>query len=149
MVKDFRDFIMRGSVVDLAVGVIIGAAFGAIVGSLVEDVIMPPIGLLLGQVDFSNLFFVLREGAKAAGPYGSLADAKVAGAVTLNYGLFVTKVVSFLIIAWVVFLMIRSLAKLKRAEAPAPAPATKSCPFCLSAVPVKATKCAHCTSELR
>ena len=150
MGKDFRDFIMRGNVVDLAVGVIIGAAFGAIVGSMVNDLIMPPIGLLLGNVDFTNLFFVLKDGAKAAGPYNSLTDAQAAGAVTINYGLFITKLVTFLIIAWVVFMLVRSLARLKReAPAPAAAPTTKDCPFCLSAVPLKATRCGHCTSEIK
>lgn len=150
MGKDFRDFIMRGNVVDLAVGVIIGAAFGAIVGSLVNDVIMPPIGLLLGNVDFTNLFVVLKAGTKAPAPYASLADAQAAGAVTVNYGLFITKLVTFLIIAFVVFMLVRSLAKLKR-ETPAPAasPTTKDCPYCVSAVPLKATRCPACTSELR
>lgn len=147
MGKDFRDFIMRGNVVDLAIAVIIGAAFGAIVGSMVEDIIMPPIGLLLGSVDFTNLFIVLKEGA-TAGPYTSLAEAKDAGAVTLNYGIFATKLVTFLIIAWVVFMLVRGLARLKKAE-PAAAPTTRDCPHCLSAVPLKATRCAHCTSELK
>ena len=124
-------------------------AFGAIVSSLVDDIIMPPIGLLLGSVDFSNLFLVLKEGAKAAGPYASLADAKAAGAVTMNYGLFVTKVVTFLIIAWVVFMIVRAMVKLVPRPVPAAAAPTKDCPFCLSAVPLKATRCPHCTSELR
>jgi large conductance mechanosensitive channel len=146
MGKDFRNFIMRGNVVDLATAVIIGAAFGAIVVSLVDDIIMPPIGLLLGKVDFSNLFLVLRDGAKATGPYASLAEAKVAGAVTLNYGLFITKLVSFLIVAWVVFMIVRAMAKLTPKEVVAPT--TKDCRFCLSAVPLKATRCPHCTSEL-
>ena len=150
MGKDFRDFIMKGNVVDLAVGVIIGAAFGAIVGSMVNDLIMPPIGLLLGNVDFTNLFVVLKAGTKAPVPYASLADAQAAGAVTLNYGLFITKLVTFLIIAFVVFMLVRSLAKLKReSPAPAPAPTTKDCPFCLSPVPLKATRCPNCTSDLR
>jgi len=144
--KEFRDFITRGNVVDLATAVIIGAAFGAIVSSFVADIIMPPIGLLLGRVDFSNLFLVLKDGAKTARPYASLEEAKAAGAVTMNYGLFITKLVTFLIIAWVVFLLIRTLAKLRPREAVAPA--TKDCPFCISAVPLKATRCPHCTSEL-
>jgi large conductance mechanosensitive channel len=148
MGKDFRDFIMRGNVVDLAVGVIIGAAFGAIVGSMVNDLIMPPIGLVLGNVDFSNLFVVLKEGAKAPAPYASLADAQAAGAVTVNYGLFITKLVTFVIIAFVVFMLVRSLARLKR-EAPAAAPSTKECPYCFSSIPIKATRCPNCTSELR
>jgi large conductance mechanosensitive channel len=147
MGKDFRDFIMRGNVVDLAVGVIIGAAFGTIVGSLVNDIIMPPIGLMLGNVDFSNMFVVLKDGIKAPPPYASLADAQAAGAVTVNYGQFITKVVTFLIVAFVVFLMVRSLAKLKRAE-PAAAPNTKDCPHCFSAIPINATRCPHCTSQL-
>jgi large conductance mechanosensitive channel len=147
MGKDFRDFIMRGNVVDLAVGVIIGAAFGTIVGSLVNDVIMPPIGLMLGNVDFSNLFVVLKDGPKAPPPYASLADAQAAGAVTVNYGLFITKVVTFLIVAFVVFLLVRSVARLKRSE-PAAAPTTKDCPHCFSAIPLKATRCPNCTSQL-
>ena len=144
--KDFRDFIMRGNVVDLATAVIIGGAFGAIVSSLVADIIMPPIGLALGSVDFANLFLVLKEGAKAAGPYASLEDARAAGAVTVNYGLFIVKLVTFLILAAVVFMLIRTLAKLRP-----PAPAvltTKDCLYCFSAVPLKATRCPHCTSEL-
>ena len=150
MGKEFRDFIMRGNVVDLATAVIIGAAFGAIVSSLVADIIMPPIGLLLGSVDFSNLFLVLKDGATAAGPYASLEDAKAAGAVTVNYGLFIIKVVTFLIVALVVFMIIRAMAKLtpRPAVAPTAAPTTKECPFCLSTVPLKATRCPHCTSAL-
>lgn len=147
MGKDFKDFILRGNVVDLAVGIIIGAAFGAIVGSMVSDLIMPPIGLLLGNVDFANMFVLLKEGTKAPPPYASLADAQAAGAVTLNYGVFITKLVTFLIIAFVVFMLVRALARLKK-EAP-PSPTTKECPFCLSNIPLKATRCANCTSELR
>lgn len=146
MLKEFRDFAMRGNVVDMAVGIIIGAAFGAIVKSLVDDVLMPPIGMLLGQVDFSNLFAVLREGA-AAGPYASLAAAKAAGAVTVNYGLFINSIISFLIVAVAVFMLIRSLNRLKKADAP-PAPATKDCPHCCTAIPVAAMRCPHCTSSL-
>jgi large conductance mechanosensitive channel len=146
MLKEFRDFAMRGNVVDMAVGIIIGAAFGAIVKSLVDDVLMPPIGLLLGKVDFSNLFVVLREGA-TAGPYASLAAAKAAGAVTVNYGLFINSVISFVIVAFAVFALIRSLNRLKKAEAPAPV-ATKDCPYCCTAIPVAATRCPHCTSAL-
>jgi large conductance mechanosensitive channel len=145
MVKEFRDFIMRGNVIDLAVALVVGAAFGAIVASLVADIIMPPIGLLLGNVDFANLFLVLKDGAKAAGPYASLEDAKAAGAVTMNYGVFLIKVVTFLIVAFVVFMIIRAMARLRPREAPA---TTKDCPFCLSAVPLKATRCPHCTSAL-
>jgi large conductance mechanosensitive channel len=146
MFREFRDFAMRGSVVDMAVGIIIGAAFGAIVKSLVDDVLMPPIGLLRGQVDFSNLFVVLREGA-TAGPYVSVAAAKAAGAVTLNYGLFINAIISFVIVAFAVFVLIRNLNRLKKAEAPA-APATKDCPHCATAIPLAATRCPHCTSQL-
>jgi len=149
MLKDFKEFVMRGNVVDMAVGIVIGAAFGAIVTSFVADVIMPPIGLLLGNVDISGLFAVLKEG-KVPGPYETLAAAKAAGAVTLNYGVFFNTIMSFLIVAFSVFLVIRNVNRLKRKEeAPAPAPATKECPFCLSAIPVKAVRCAYCTSELK
>lgn len=144
MLKEFKAFVMRGNVADMAVGIIIGAAFGAIVKSLVDDVIMPPIGLLLGNVDFSNLFIVLKEGATAA-PYASVAAAKAAGAVTLNYGLLVNAVVSFTIVAFAVFILIRALNRLQQEEAPA---ATKDCPRCCSAIPVKATRCPHCTSDM-
>ena len=147
MMKDFRDFIMRGNVMDLAVGVIIGAAFGTIVTSLVNDIIMPPIGLALGNVDFSNLFILLREGSKAPAPYASLAESQAAGAVTLNYGAFLTHLVSFVILAFVVFLMVRSVNRLRRAEPP-PA-TTHDCPYCLSPIPLKATRCGHCTSEVK
>ena len=149
MLKEFKEFALRGNVLDMAVGIIIGAAFGTIVKSLVADVIMPPIGLLLGSVDFSNLFALLKAGSPG-GPYASLADAKDAGAVTINYGLFVNSVVSFVIVAFVLFLIIRSMNRIKRKEdeAPAPAPTTKECPYCLSSVAIKATRCAHCTSEL-
>lgn len=146
MMKEFRDFAMRGNVVDLAVGVIIGAAFGAIVKSLVDDVLMPPIGLLLGNVDFSNLFLVLKEGATAT-PYLSLAAAKEAGAVTLNYGLFINSIVSFLIVAFAIFMVIKNINRLKTPE-PAAAPTTKDCPYCATAIPLAATRCPHCTSQL-
>jgi len=149
MLKEFREFAMRGNVVDMAVGIIIGAAFGTIVSSLVNDVIMPPIGLLLGNVDFSNLFVVLKDGA-APGSYASLAAAKAAGAVSLNVGVFINAVINFVIVAFAVFLLIRSINKLRKAPAPAPAePATKTCPHCLSTIPIKATRCAFCTSELK
>jgi large conductance mechanosensitive channel len=149
MLKDFKEFVMRGNVVDMAIGIVIGAAFGAIVKSFVDDVLMPPIGLLLGNVDFTNLFITLREGAKAAGPYASLAAAKAAGAVTLNLGIFINTIISFLIIAFAVFLVIKSLNRMKREEeAPSAAPPTKECPYCLSAIPLKASRCPHCTSEL-
>ena len=148
MLKEFKEFTLRGNVVDMAVGIIIGAAFGTIVKSLVDDIIMPPIGLLLGGVDFSNLFILLKAGSPAA-PYASLADAQAAGAVTINYGLFINAVVSFLIVAFVIFLLIRNINRLRREEEAPPAePTTKECPYCLSTIPIKATRCAHCTSEL-
>jgi large conductance mechanosensitive channel len=149
MFKEFREFAVRGNVLDMAVGIVIGAAFGTIVNSFVNDVIMPPIGLLLGNMDFSSLFLVLKEG-KVAAPYATLADAKAAGAVTMNYGAFVNTIVSFLIIAFAVFLVVKNVNRLKREEqAPPAAPATKECPFCLSVVPLRAVKCGHCTSELK
>ena len=149
MFKEFREFAMRGNVVDMAVGIIIGASFGGIISSLVADVIMPPIGLALGNVDFSNLFLTLKEGAKAAGPYASLADAKTAGAVTVNIGVFVNTIISFLIVAFAMFMVIRGMNKMKReAPAPAAAPTTKDCPFCFTAIPIKAKRCPNCTSQL-
>jgi large conductance mechanosensitive channel len=150
MLKDFKAFIMRGSVVDLAVGVIIGAAFGSIVKSLVDDIIMPPVGLATGGIDFANKFIVLKEGAKAAAPYASLADAKAAGAVTMNYGVFVNQTVTFLIVAAAVFVMIKLLARLQApvlVAAPGP-PTTKPCPFCATQIPIPATRCPNCTSQL-
>jgi large conductance mechanosensitive channel len=149
MLKEFREFIMRGNVLDMAVGIIIGAAFGAIVRSFVDDIIMPPVGLALGRMDFSNMFIVLKEGAKEAGPYASLAAAKAAGATTLNYGAFVNLVINFLIVALAVFLMVRGVNRLRRSKpAPAAAPATKECPRCFTTIPVKAVRCPNCTSEL-
>lgn len=149
MFKEFKDFAMRGNVLDMAVGIIIGAAFGTIVKSLVDDILMPPIGLLLGNVDFSNLFVVIKAG-KVAGPYETLAAAKAAGSVTVNVGVFMNTVISFLIVAFSVFLIIKQMNALKRKESAAPAaPLTKECPYCLSIVPVKATRCPHCTSELK
>jgi large conductance mechanosensitive channel len=149
MFKEFREFAMKGNVVDMAVGIVIGAAFGAIVKSLVSDVIMPPVGILLGNVDFSNLFIIIKEGA-TAGPYLTVADAQKAGVVTLNYGLFLNSIISFVIIAFAVFLVVKSVNNLRRQEeVPPSAPATKECPYCMSAIPVKAVRCAHCTSELR
>ncbi|AVY93108.1 MULTISPECIES: large-conductance mechanosensitive channel protein MscL [Microvirgula] len=149
MLKEFKEFAMRGNVIDLAVGVVIGGAFGSIVKSLVDDVIMPPIGLLVGKVDFANLFITLKEGA-TPGPYASVAAAKAAGAVTLNAGLFINAVVSFTIVAFAVFMLVKALNKLKREQAgpAAEAPTTKECRYCLSAVPLKATRCPCCTSQL-
>lgn len=146
MLKEFKEFAMRGNVVDMAVGIIIGAAFGAIVKSLVSDIIMPPIGMILGNVDFSNLFVVLKDGS-AAGPYLSLTEAQKVGAVTINYGLFLNAVISFVIVAFAVFFLIRNINRLRKQE-PAAEPNTKDCPFCFSAIPLKATRCPHCTSEL-
>ncbi len=148
MFKEFREFAMRGNVVDMAVGIIIGGAFGTIVKSLVDDVMMPPVGLLIGNVDFSDLFVVLREGT-APGPYAALAEAKKAGAVTLNFGAFANNVVSFVIVAFAVFLLVRGINQLKREkEAPPAAPSTKDCPFCCSSIAIKARRCAYCTTEL-
>jgi len=149
MLKEFKEFAMRGNVIDMAVGIIIGAAFGTIIAALVAEVLMPPIGLLLGNVDFSNLFIVLKEG-KIAGPYATVAAAKGAGAVTLNYGLFVNTIVNFLIVAFAIFFLIRGMNSLrKKEEAPPAIPTTKECPHCLSTIPIKATRCGHCTSELK
>ena len=149
MLKEFKEFAMRGNVVDMAVGIIIGGAFGTIVSSLVKDVLMPPIGLMLGGVDFSNFFAVLKDGA-APGPYGNLAAAQAAGAVTINYGVWFNSIISFLIVAFAVFLLIKGINTMKRkAEAAPPAaPTTKECKFCCSAIPIKATKCPNCTSAL-
>ena len=146
MLKDFKAFIMRGNVVDLAIGVIIGIAFGAVVKSLVDDVIMPPIGIATGGIDFSNKFMVLKDGAAAAGPYALVAAAKAAGATTLNYGLFVNNIVSFLIIGFCAFLIVRLVSRLVH-EAP-PAPKTKPCPYCAMDIPLAATRCPNCTSQL-
>ena len=148
MLREFKEFAMRGSVVDMAVGIVIGAAFVAIVNSLVSDVIMPPIGLVLSKVDIVNLFLVLSEG-KVAGPYASLSEAKAAGAVTFNYGMFVNTIISFLIVAFAIFLVVRYVNRLRGVgQAPSPEPTTKDCPYCLSAIPIKASRCPHCTSEL-
>jgi len=149
VVKEFKEFIMRGNVMDMAVGIVIGVAFGAVIGSLVADVIMPPIGLLLGKVDFANMLAVLKEGA-TPGPYASLAAARAAGAVTLNYGTFINTLINFVILAFVIFLMVRGVNRLRRPKpAPAAAPTTKDCPHCYSAIPIKATRCPNCTSELK
>jgi large conductance mechanosensitive channel len=140
MLKEFRDFAMRGNVIDLAVGVIIGGAFGKIITSFVSDVLMPPFGLLLGRVDFSNLFLSLNGQS-----YKTIADAQAAGAPTLNYGLFLNATIDFLIVAFVIFLFIRTMNHLQK---PAAAPATKDCPYCFTAIPIKATRCPQCTSQL-
>ena len=149
MLKEFKEFIAQGNVMDMAVGIIIGAAFGGIVSSFVNDVIMPPIGLLLGRMDFANMFLVLKAGARDAGPYASLAAAKAAGATTLNYGLFINLIINFLIVALAVFLMVKGVNRLKRPKpAPAASPTTKDCPRCCTTIPVKATRCPNCTSDL-
>lgn len=149
MFKEFKEFAVKGNVMDMAVGIIIGAAFGSIVNSLVADVIMPPIGLLLGSVDFSNLFIVLKEGSLPL-PYATVADAKKAGAVTLNYGLFINTIISFLIVAFSVFILVKNINRLKREkEAPPPVPTTKECPYCFSNIPIKAVRCPNCTSDLK
>jgi large conductance mechanosensitive channel len=145
MLKEFREFIARGNVMDMAVGIIVGAAFGKIVASLVDDMVMPPIGLLIGGLDFSNLFVSL-----SGQTYPSLKAAKDVGAPTLNYGLFLNNLINFLIISFVIFLLVRGVNRLKRQEAaPAAAPATRDCPYCLSSIPLKATRCAHCTADVR
>ena len=146
MLKDFRAFIARGNVVDLAVAVVVGGAFGTIVKSVVDDLIMPPLGLLLGRVDFSNIFTVIRAGTKAAPPYATLADAKAAGAVTINWGLFASNVLAFLIVAFVVFVALRWVSKLY--AQPVAAPDTKPCPECAMPIPLAARRCPHCTSPL-
>jgi large conductance mechanosensitive channel len=149
MFKEFKEFAMKGNMVDMAVGIIIGAAFGSIITSLVADMIMPPIGLLLGNVDFANLFILLKEG-KVPGPYGSLAIAKAAGAVTLNYGFFINTIVSFLIVAFAIFILVKNVNRLKKQqEAPPAEPTTKECPYCLSVIPIKAVRCGHCTSNFK
>ncbi len=151
MWKEFKEFALKGNVVDMAVGIIIGAAFGTIVKSLVSDIIMPPIGLLLGNVDFSQFFLTLKEGAALPGPYSTLDAAQKAGAVTINYGVFINSVISFLIVAYAIFIVIKALNKLKRkqAEVPVEAPTTRNCPYCFESVSINATKCPHCTSALK
>jgi large conductance mechanosensitive channel len=142
MLKEFKEFAMRGNVVDLAVGLIIGAAFGKIVTSFVNDILMPPIGLLLGKVDFANLFLTL------SGPTAkTLEEAQSAGAVTINYGLFINTIIDFIIVAFAIFLLIRQINRMKSAPAPV-APDTKECPHCFTSIPIKATRCPNCTSEL-
>jgi large conductance mechanosensitive channel len=143
MLKEFKEFAIRGNVMDMAIGIIVGAAFGKIVTSLVNDVVMPPFGLLLGKVDFSNLFLNI-----SGKPYGSLAEAKAAGAATINYGTFINNVIDFAIVAFVIFLIVRQINRWKT-PAPTAAPTTKDCPYCFSAIPIKAVRCAHCTSDLR
>jgi large conductance mechanosensitive channel len=147
MLKEFKEFAVKGNAVDMAVGIIIGAAFGSIVTSLVKDIIMPPITLLTGGLDFSNKFVVLRD-APGGGVFTTAADAAKAGAVTWNYGVFVTLVVNFLIVAFSIFLLVRALNNIKRPAPGAAAPVSKECPFCTMTIPIKATRCPHCTSEM-
>ncbi|MBC7228211.1 MAG: large conductance mechanosensitive channel protein MscL [Thermoflexales bacterium] len=144
MLKEFKEFALRGNVLDMAIGIIIGAAFGSVVSSLVKDILMPPIGFLLGKVDFSNLFISL------SGHYTSLAEAQAAGAPTINYGVFLNTVLNFIVVAAAVFFFIvRPVNRIRQAKAPAPAaPTTKECPYCLSTIPLKATRCPYCTSHL-
>jgi len=148
MLDEFKAFAVKGNVVDLAVGVVIGGAFGTIVKSLVDDILMPPIGLLVGNVDFSNLFIVLKQGSKLAGPYVSLAAAKSAGAITLNIGLFINALVSFTIVAFAIFMLVKGINRLKREDAAAVpfVPTSKTCPHCMGEVHPQATRCPHCTS---
>ncbi len=142
MWKEFKEFVTRGNVVDLAVGIMIGAAFGKIITSFVNDIVMPPIGLLLGKVDFNNLFISLSDKT-----YATLAQAKAAGAPTINYGLFFNTILDFLLLAFVIFLLVRQINRMRRRQEKGPT--TKECPFCLSTIPLKATRCGHCTSELK
>ena len=143
MLKDFKDFIMRGNVVDLAVGIIIGAAFGKIVTSLVNDILIQPLGLVLGKMYFSGLFINL-----SGTPYPSLAAAKAAGAATINYGAFINTIVDFLIVSAAIFFVVLQIAKLRRRHEPAAAPSTRECPYCMSAIAIKETRCPHCTSDV-
>ena len=149
IVNEFKQFVMRGNVIDMAVGIIIGGAFTKIVNSMVEDVLMPPLGLLLGKVDFSNWFIVIKAGKDGARNFATMAAAQDAGATTLNLGLFLNAVISFIIVAFCIFILIKAINKLNK-PAPAPAaPATKKCPFCCSDIAVEATRCPHCTSEIK
>ncbi len=143
MWKEFKEFAMKGNVLDLAIGIIIGAAFGKIISSFVSDILMPPIGLLIGKIDFTNLFISLSDQT-----FTKLADAKAAGAPTINYGIFLNTLVDFVLVAFAVFLLVRQVNRMRSNQGPPAAPSTQECPFCLSAIPLKATRCAHCTSAL-
>ncbi|HYJ05959.1 MAG TPA: large conductance mechanosensitive channel protein MscL [Chthoniobacterales bacterium] len=147
MLKEFKEFAVKGNAVDMAVGIIIGAAFGSIIASLVKDIVMPPISLLTGGLDWSNKFVVLRD-APGGGVFTTAADAAKAGAITWNYGSFVTLIVNFLIVAFCIFLLVRAINNLKKPKAGDPAPVSKECPFCTMTIPIKATRCPHCTSEM-
>jgi large conductance mechanosensitive channel len=145
MLKEFKEFAMRGNVLDMAIGIIIGAAFGRIITSMVNDILMPPIGVLLGKVDFSNMFINL-----SGGTYASMSAAKAAGAATINYGLFINAIIDFVIVAFVIFMLVRQINRMKRQPEAAPAtPTTKDCPYCISAIPLNAKRCPFCTSELK
>lgn len=149
MMNEFKKFVMRGSVIDMAVGIIIGGAFTKIVNSMVADVMMPPLGLLIGKVDFSNWFVVIKQGA-TAGPYATIAEAQSAGATTMNLGLFLNAIISFVIVAFCIFLLIKAINKLNSPKEQAPIPvSTKKCPYCCSEIPLEATRCPHCTSEIK
>ena len=149
VLKEFREFAIKGNVVDMAVGIIIGAAFTTVVRSLVDDIIMPPIGVLLGGMEFKDLFLVIRQGVETRGPYATLADAQAAGAATLNYGLFVNAVVAFTLTSLAVFMLVKSINRLRREEQAAPqAPPDTACPFCTTTIPIRATRCPNCTSQL-
>jgi large conductance mechanosensitive channel len=149
IVKEFKEFAIKGNMIDMAVGIIIGAAFGTVVSSLVADIIMPPIGLGLGNVDFSNLFWVMKQGATPLGLHPTLAEAQAAGAVTFNYGLFIVKIINFIIVAFAVFLLVRMINKMRRPKEVKPGePTTKECPYCKSAIAIKASRCSFCTSQL-
>ena len=149
MLKEFKEFAMRGNVIDMAVGIVIGGAFGKIVSSLVNDVLMPPIGLLMGGVDFKDLFMTLKDGT-TAGPYATLADAQAAGAVTVNLGIFINAIITFIIVAFAIFMVIKAINRMKREqEAPPAEPTTKECTHCHMTIPIKATRCGHCTSDLK
>lgn len=149
MFKEFKEFAVKGNMIDMAVGIVIGVAFGAIISSLVADIIMPPIGLGLGNVDFSNLFWVMKEGATTPGPYDSLAAAQAAGAVTFNYGKFILTLINFIIIALCIFFVVRAINRTRRPKEVKPGePTTKECPYCQSTISIKASRCAFCTSQL-
>ena len=148
IIKEFKQFVMRGNVIDMAVGIIIGGAFTKIVNSMVADVLMPPLGLLLGKVDFSNWFVVIKSGANGARDFTTIAAAQEAGATTLNLGLFLNAVISFIIVAFCIFILIKAINKLNK-PAPVAKPKTKKCPFCCSDIALEATRCPHCTSEIK
>jgi large conductance mechanosensitive channel len=149
MFKEFKEFALKGNVLDMAVGIVIGAAFGLIIASFVQDIIMPPIGLLLGGIDFSNIFTVLKQGT-APGPYVTPAAAKAAGAVTINWGIFINTIINFMIVAFAIFLVVKGFNKARmQKEVPAAEPTVKDCPYCLSSIPLKATRCSQCTSEVK